>query len=156
MALRMSYKIKTMEFGLGNNTFEFPIAHTSKTIEKYVSDLQDNINSREFVVDYLNQTERQSFYNHVKIIPITIEHSKENVETGDKYRYSLRSAMGPNENALPEIKFLTEIEPIHIVYRKEDASFYDLVVSILAVVGGSVATIGIFNSVSHALLGIRH
>lgn len=31
-ALRMSYKLKELQFGLGNNTFDFPIAHKSKIV----------------------------------------------------------------------------------------------------------------------------
>jgi hypothetical protein len=32
----MSYKINTLEFGLSNNFFDFPIAHKSPSIEKYI------------------------------------------------------------------------------------------------------------------------
>ena len=34
-------------------------------------------------------------------------------------------------------------------------SFYELCVDILAIVGGSVATIGVVNSISHFLFGIK-
>jgi hypothetical protein len=50
---------------------------------------------------------------------------------------------------------MTEIEPINIVYRRHDAAVYDLVRQLLAIVGGTVATIGIFNSISHFLFGIK-
>jgi hypothetical protein len=35
----MSYKLKVLQFGLGNNTFDFPIAHKSKVVEDYIKDL---------------------------------------------------------------------------------------------------------------------
>ncbi len=54
-----------------------------------------------------------------------------------------------------EIHFYTEIEPINIVYKKEDPSLYNLAVNILAIVGGTVATIGIVNSISHFLFNIK-
>ena len=53
------------------------------------------------------------------------------------------------------VMFMTEIEPINIVYRRHDAAAYDLVRQLLAIVGGTVATIGIFNSISHFLFGIK-
>jgi hypothetical protein len=50
---------------------------------------------------------------------------------------------------------MTEIEPINIVYKKHLPRFYDLLLEILAIVGGTVATIGIFNSLSHYFLNIK-
>lgn len=51
--------------------------------------------------------------------------------------------------------FMTEIEPINIVYKKHEPALYDLARQILAIVGGTVATIGIFNSVSHFFFNIK-
>jgi len=50
---------------------------------------------------------------------------------------------------------MTEIEPINIIYRKHDPRVYDLVIEILAIVGGTVATLGIVNSLSHFFFGIK-
>lgn len=50
---------------------------------------------------------------------------------------------------------MTEIEPINIVYRKHEPILYDLIRQILAIVGGAVATIGIFNSLSHFFMSIK-
>ena len=30
--MRLSYKLKVLQFGLGNNTFDFPIAHKSPVV----------------------------------------------------------------------------------------------------------------------------
>ena len=51
--------------------------------------------------------------------------------------------------------FMTEIEPISIVYKKRPRNGYHLIISMFAIVGGTVATLGIVNSVSHFLLKIR-
>lgn len=51
--------------------------------------------------------------------------------------------------------FMTEIEPINIIYRKHQTHFYSLVINILAIVGGTVATLGLVNSFSHFLFGIK-
>jgi len=53
------------------------------------------------------------------------------------------------------VMFMTEIEPINIIYRKHDPRVYDLVIEILAIVGGTVATLGIVNSLSHFFFGIK-
>jgi hypothetical protein len=45
----------------------------------------------------------------------------------------------------------TELEPINIVYTKNNMTFYELCVDILAIAGGSVATIGVINSLYHYL-----
>jgi hypothetical protein len=51
--------------------------------------------------------------------------------------------------------FFTEIEPINIVYKKHEPQLYELIRQLLAIVGGTVATIGIFNSFSHFLFNIK-
>jgi hypothetical protein len=51
--------------------------------------------------------------------------------------------------------FMTEIEPINIVYKQHNPSLYELIRQMLAIVGGTVASIGIVNSLSHFLLGIK-
>jgi hypothetical protein len=37
--LRLSYKLSLLQFGLGNNTFDFPIAHKSPVVEAYIKEL---------------------------------------------------------------------------------------------------------------------
>lgn len=41
------------------------------------------------------------------------------------------------------------------MYTRSKMTWYDLSVDILAIVGGSVATIGVINSISHFLFGIK-
>jgi len=50
----LSYKLKTLQFGLGNNTFDFPIAHKSPIVEQYIKDLEGNFASRDVVQDFTN------------------------------------------------------------------------------------------------------
>lgn len=53
------------------------------------------------------------------------------------------------------VMFMSEIEPINIIHRRHYPKLYTLVIEILAIVGGTVATIGIANSLSHFLFGIK-
>ena len=50
----MSYRMDSLNFGLGNNVFDFPIAHKSKNIENYIKDLEGDINTRTVVQNYEN------------------------------------------------------------------------------------------------------
>lgn len=93
--LRLSYKLKVLQFGLGNNTFDFPIAHKSQVVEDYIKDLEGNFASREVVQDFSNNKEKTNFYNHLKIIPVVFDEKSSLVETGEKYRYSLRAGQAP-------------------------------------------------------------
>ncbi len=34
--LRMNYRLNSLNFGLGTNKFDFPVAHKSKNIENYI------------------------------------------------------------------------------------------------------------------------
>jgi hypothetical protein len=78
----MSYKLKVLQFGLGNNTFDFPIAHKSKVVEDYIKDLEGNFASREFVQDFTSKDEKINFYNHLKIIPVVFDQNSSLIETG--------------------------------------------------------------------------
>ena len=116
--LRLSYKLKVLQFGLGNNTFDFPIAHKSKVVEDYIKDLEGNLATRRFVQDFTTNDEKVNFYNHLKIIPVVFDENSTLVETGEKYRYSLRAGVAQCYEPFQEIHFFTEIEPINIVYKK--------------------------------------
>lgn len=89
--LRLSYKLKVLQFGLGDNKFDFPIAHKSKVVEDYIKDLEGSFASREVVQDLSNNKDKVNFYNHLKIIPVVFDEKSSLVETGEKYRYSLRA-----------------------------------------------------------------
>lgn len=75
--------------------------------------------------------------------------------SSENYRYSLRAGSSWTNEPFPKLMFMTEIEPINIVYRKHEPELYELVRQLLAIVGGTVATIGIFNSFSHFLFNIQ-
>lgn len=72
-----------------------------------------------------------------------------------KYRFSLRAGSATPNEIVPKLQFSTELEPINIVYKKDEMTLYELSVDILAIVGGSVATIGVFNLISHYFFGIK-
>lgn len=67
----------------------------------------------------------------------------------------MRAGSAESEDSNQRLLFFTEIEPINIIYKRHSASFYDLVIEILAIVGGTVATLGIVNSFSHFLFGVK-
>ena len=100
---------------------------------------------------------KYNFYNHLKIIPIYVDDGTyTNAVEKQKYRYSLRAGKAVNKQELfPYMQILTELEPINIQYTRSVMTWYDLSVDILAIVGGSVATIGVINALSHFIFGIR-
>ena len=49
--VRLSYRIDALNFGLGSNVFDFPIAHKSKNIENYIKYLEGDIYNRSVVQD---------------------------------------------------------------------------------------------------------
>ena len=141
---------------MSDNRFEFPISHSSYKIKEYIEKLEGDVFTRKIVQDFTAVKEKKNFYNHIKIIPIFVDDGTY-VNEGDKqkYRFSLRAGSAfPNE-IVPKLQFSTELEPINIVYQKKQMSVYELSINILAIVGGSVATIGVLNSISHFIFGIK-
>lgn len=151
---RLKYRLYSLSFGLGNNTFDFPIAHKSKNIENYIKELEGDFMTRQVVQDFGEKEEKVNYFNHLKIIPVIIEESNSTANS-ENYRYSIRSGWTFSHDATQKAMFMTEIEPINIVYKQHSPSLYDLIRQMLAIVGGTVATIGIVNSLSHFLFGIK-
>ena len=151
----MNYRVADLEFGLGNSSFNFPVSHKSKKIERYIQELEGDFKLREFVQDNSNNTGKVNFFNHLKIIPVVIHSLTNQTKDIDGYRYSLRSGNTPDHEITQSVKFLTEIEPINIVYSEEKSSAYDFFRQLLAIVGGTVASIGLINSVSHYFFRIQ-
>lgn len=52
--VRLSYRLDSLNFGLGSNVFDFPIAHKSKNIENYIKYLEGDIYNRSYVQDLSN------------------------------------------------------------------------------------------------------
>ena len=152
--IKMNYILHSLNFGLGNNVFDFPIAHKSKNIENYIKYLEGDVYNRSVIQNFENEDGRVNFLNHIKIIPVVIEGDGK-TSTSQNYRYSLRAGSSWSNEPLPKMMMMTEIEPINIVYRKHAPQLYQLVRQLLAIVGGTVATIGLFNSFSHFLFNIK-
>ena len=112
------------------------------------------MNNRTVVQDFMHEDGRLLYLNHIKIIPVVIE-GDETKSSSENYRYSLRAGTTWSTEPFPKLMFMTEIEPINIVYKKHEPQIYELVRQLLAIVGGTVATIGLFNSFSHFLFGIK-
>ena len=70
--MRLSYRLDSLNFGLGSNEFDFPIAHKSKNIENYIKYLEGDIYNRSYVQDVSSEDSRTLYMNHIKIIPVVI------------------------------------------------------------------------------------
>ncbi len=121
-------------------------------MENYIKKLEGDIATRTVIQDFQGKNERLNFYNHLKIIPIYVDDGTYTQEKDkEKYRYSLRAGNTYSRGVAPTLEIYTELEPINIVYTKNNMTFYELCVDILAIAGGSVATIGVINSLYHYL-----
>lgn len=93
----MNYRLDALSFGLGNNTFDFPIAHKSKNIENYIKYLEGDVNNRTVVQNFENDNSKNDFLNHIKIIPVVIESDGVKSKPSENYRYSLRSGFSQSQ-----------------------------------------------------------
>ena len=152
--VKLNYRLDSLNFGVGSNIFDFPIAHKSKNIENYIKYLEGDTNNRTVIQDFTGEDGRVDFMNHIKIIPVVIEGDGK-TSSSENYRYSLRAGSSGTNEPFPKLMMMTEIEPINIVYRKHEPQLYEFVRQLLAIVGGTVATIGLFNSLSHFMFSIK-
>ena len=145
------YRLEQLEFGRSTTEIDVPIVYQSEKIKQYILDLEGKLTARQFIQDFSGEGDQIDFVNHLKIIPVRYGENHKDHEFVDKYRYSIRSGKSARQDVLTSITFLTEIEPINIVYHKEKKSAYQLVVRIFAIIGGVFATVGIINSIFQAV-----
>ena len=50
--VKMNYILHSLNFGLGNNVFDFPIAHKSKNIENYIKYLEGDVYNRSVIQNF--------------------------------------------------------------------------------------------------------
>ena len=93
---------------MGNNSFEFPIAHSSPRIKEYIEKLEGDVFTRTVVQDFTAEKPKKNFFNHIKIIPLFVDDGTYNNE-GDKqkYRFSLRAGSATPNEIVPKLQFST-------------------------------------------------
>jgi hypothetical protein len=79
----------------------------------------------------------QAYHHYLKLV----------TTNGNAYQVLYSSQLAVYEpNEVPEAKFLIDLSPIAIRYRRVSRHWYDYVTSLMAIIGGTFTVVGIFES----------
>lgn len=86
---------------------------------------------------YATRNLHEAYHHYIKLIT-----------TNDRYFQVLQSTQLAEyqENEVPEAKFIIDLSPIAIRYRRESRHWYDYVTSLMAIVGGTFTIVGFFEA----------
>lgn len=82
---------------------------------------------------YVNRDLHESYHHYIKLIT-----------TNDRYFQQLQNTQlaSYEKDEVPEAKFIIDLSPIAVRYRRESRPWYDYITSLMAIVGGTFTVVG--------------
>jgi hypothetical protein len=86
---------------------------------------------------YVTENLHEAFHHYVKLI----------TTNGYAYQVLQSSQLAIyRTDQIPEAKFIIDLSPIAVWYRKDSRHWYDYVTSLMAIIGGTFTVVGFFES----------
>lgn len=106
---------------------------------------------------YVTHEYHQAYHHYLKVITTDIEGLKS--YKGRQYKayqivYSSQRALYDNDK-VPEAKFIYDLAPIAVSYKKEGRHWYDYLTSLMAIIGGTFTVVGMMESGINAAVAKR-
>jgi Endoplasmic reticulum vesicle transporter len=105
---------------------------------------------------YVTHELHEAYHHHLKIISTTADNFRMGERVLHAYQILQNSQLAfYRTDVVPEAKFIMDLSPIAINYRRESRHWYDYVTSVMAIVGGAFVAIGMIESTLEAAVGRR-
>ena len=134
----VSHEIHDLSFG--DSKLMKQITQHHKTTDLIPSNYEESTKPLNGNV-YITKELHSAYHHYLKLVPT-------NVHTYQVMQSSQLALYQPDK--VPEAKFVVDLSPISISYRRADRHWYDYVVSVLAIVGGTFTIVGMFESALRA------
>merc|ERR1712228_716253 len=101
---------------------------------------------------YVTRHLHQAYHHHMKVITTHVDpsyyyfskHKKNGVKVYQILTQSQLSAYHADD--VPEAKFIYDLSPVAVTYKKESKKWYDYLTSLMAIVGGAFIVVGMLES----------
>lgn len=125
----VSHEIHSLSFGLGGPDRQ----HTKGPVPPNFLESTTPLNGKVFVTHNLHE----AFHHYIKLISTN----------GDSFQVLQSSQLASYDtDVTPEAKFLLDLSPIAIRYKRVSRRWYDYITSLMAIVGGTFTVVGFFES----------
>jgi len=105
---------------------------------------------------YITQNLHEAYHHYLKSITTTIDGLKFGTRDMLAYQIIHSSQLAfYKEDVVPAAKFMFDLSPVAVSYRKKYRSWYDYITSIMAIVGGTFTVVGMLESSINAVVARR-
>jgi hypothetical protein len=102
---------------------------------------------------YINDDLHQSYHHYLKVITTSIDGLKFGKKEMLAYQVIQNSQLAYyREDVVPEAKFIFDLSPIAVSYRKTSRRWYDYLTSLMAIIGGTFTVVGMLESGINAVV----
>lgn len=118
----------------------------------------DNVKSKMTPMNgniYLTQDLHEAYHHYLKVVTTNVDEMMNKHQKGLKAYQILGSSQLAfyRNDIVPEAKFIYDLSPISVAYKKTSRRWYDYLTSLMAIVGGTFTVFGMFESGIHAAAG---
>ena len=108
-------------------------------VKSKISPMDDNV--------YVTQNLHEAYHHYLKVIPTQVDGLKIGSRFLRAYQILPNSQLSLyRSDQVPEAKFVYDLSPIKVSYRKKQRKWYDYCTSIMAIVGGVFTVVGMIES----------
>ena len=105
---------------------------------------------------YVNDNLHEAYHHYLKTIPTSIDGLKFGRRELTAYQIIQSSQLSfYREEVVPEAKFIFDLSPVAVYYRKSGKRWYDYITSLMAIVGGTFTVVGMLESSINAVVNRR-
>jgi hypothetical protein len=97
---------------------------------------------------YLTQELHEAYHHYLKVVTTNVDGMMANSRRGLKAYQILGSSQLAfyRNDVIPEAKFIYDLSPISVAYRKTSRKWYDYLTSLMAIIGGTFTVFGMCES----------
>jgi hypothetical protein len=97
---------------------------------------------------YLTQDLHEAYHHYLKVVTTNVDGMMTNSRRGLKAYQILGSSQLAfyRNDVIPEAKFIYDLSPISVAYRKTSRKWYDYLTSLMAIIGGTFTVFGMCES----------
>ena len=115
-----------------------------------IPNLPENVKAKIYPMDdnvYVTENLHEAYHHYLKVIPTQVDGLKIGSRFLRAYQILPNSQLALyRSDQVPEAKFVYDLSPIRVSYRKKQRKWYDYCTSIMAIVGGVFTVVGMIES----------
>lgn len=146
----VSHEIHELSMGEPNaaRMIETGRVYVPRDVKRKISPMNGNV--------YITDDLHQAYHHYLKTISTTMHGFKFGQSDLMTYQVLQSSQLAfYREDVVPEAKFIYDLSPIAVTYRRSSRPWYDYITSVMAIVGGTFTVVGMLESALNVAMSRR-